>query len=70
MTELRSAIHLNNENMQPARSEGGREPLQESAWGQSQLQQENRVLVRCALKSKPQKTHVMQCYLNVKGEGP
>ncbi len=40
--------------------------LRESARGQSQLQQENRVLVRCALESKPQKTHAMRCYLNMK----
>lgn len=34
--------------------------------GQSQPKQENRVLVRCALESKPQKASVMRCYLNVK----
>ncbi len=34
--------------------------------GQSQPKQENRVLVRCALESKPQKVSVMRCYLNVK----
>ncbi len=37
-----------------------------SAWGQSQPERENRVLVRCALKGKPQKASVMRCYLNVK----
>ncbi len=40
--------------------------LWKSAWGQSQLKQENRVLVRCALEGKPQKASVMRCYLNVK----
>ncbi len=46
MTELRSAIHPNNETVHPAHSEGGESrvhALQESARGQSQLQQENRV---------------------------
>ncbi len=48
------------------RGGGGEHALRESVRGQSQLQQENRVLVCCALESKPQKMHVMRCYLNVK----
>ncbi len=43
-----------------------RVPARKCARGQSQPERENRVLVRCALKSKPQKTSVMRCYLNVK----
>ncbi len=64
VTKLRSAIHPYNENAHPARSEGGESRVH--ALRESQLQQENRVLVRCARERKPQKTHVMRCYLNVK----
>ncbi len=52
MTELRSAIYLNNENMHAARSEGGRETLRESVRGQSQLQQEKRELVSLCLQEQ------------------
>ncbi len=70
MTELRSASHPNNWECASRSLWGGGEScghaLRESARSQSQPKQKNRVLVRCALESKPQKASVIRCYLNVK----